>query len=160
MPVTGDAKGPALALLLFNGFRGMVDLTTAELAKRGHSDVRASHEFAMRAIEAGARSAIELASRLGNTKQAAAKTITALEVRGYVTRKADLTDARRKSLLLTPHGCDMLVQGQAILDDIRRTWAARIGAERFADAENVLRELFGGSLEVLDVAAWLGSDAD
>lgn len=160
MSRTDVAPGPALARLLIGGFREMVDLATSELTKRGHPDVRANHEFAMRAIEAGAGSAAELAGRLGTTKQAAAKTIATLEARGYVAREVDPADARRKSLLLTPHGHDMLAQGQAILDDVRRIWAERIGEERFAETENVLRELFGGPAEVLDAAAWLGRETD
>ena len=149
-----------MAQLLLGGFRDMVELATVELAKRGHPDVRATHEFAMRAIEAGAGSAVDLAGRLGTTKQAAAKTIAALEARRYLARITDPADARRKSLVLTPHGHDMLTQGQAILDAIRRSWAERIGKERFAEAENVLRELFGRSAEALDASTWPALESD
>ena len=138
----------------------MVDTATHELAKRGHPHVRANHEFAMRAIEAGAASAVDLAAKLGTTKQAVAKTIASLEARGYVMREADPADGRRKPLLLTPHGHDMLAQGQAILDDLRHAWAKKIGERRFADVENVLRELLGASAEVLDTAVWLRPEDD
>lgn len=152
---TNIPPGPALALLLLGAFRVMVETATLELAKRGHPDVRANHEFAMRGIQSGADSAVELARKLRITKQAAAKTIATLEARGYVTRDIDPVDGRRRPLRLTPHGQDMLAQGQTILNGLRQTWAEMIGDDRLADVENVLRTLAGGSVDAIDPAAWL-----
>ncbi len=136
----------------------MVDAATLELAKQGHPDVRANHEFAMRAIVGGAHSAVELAGKLRITKQAAAKTIATLEARGYVTREIDPADGRRRRLLLTPRGKDMLAQGQAILDELRRTWAKTMGEDRLADFESVLRTLVGESVNTIDAGAWSGEE--
>jgi DNA-binding MarR family transcriptional regulator len=147
-----------LALLLFGGFRTMVDTATLELAKRGHPDVRANHEFAMRAIQSGAGSAVEVAGKLGITKQAAAKTIATLEARGYVIRETDPADGRRRPLLLTRRGQEMLDQGQAILDDLRQTWAETIGEARLSDAEKVLQLIVGGSFDTINAATWLHKD--
>ena len=88
-------SGADLALLLLGGFRSLVDAATAELAVRGYEDVRPVHDFAMRAIAAGADNASELGRRLSVSKQAAAKTIAVLQERGYVAREADPLDARR-----------------------------------------------------------------
>jgi hypothetical protein len=71
-------SGADLALLLLGGFRSLVGTATAELGRRGYQDVRPVHDFAMRAIVAGADSASELGRRLSITKQSAAKTITVL----------------------------------------------------------------------------------
>ena len=79
-------SGADLALLLLGGFRSLVDAATAELGRRGYEDVRPVHDFAMRAIAVGAGNASELGRRLSVSKQAAAKTIAALQERGYVTR--------------------------------------------------------------------------
>ena len=149
------SPGPKLALLLLAGFRALVDTATTELAQHGHPGVRAGHEFAMRAIEGGAESAVELAGRLGVSKQAAAKTIAGLEARDYVTRETDPVDGRRKPLMLTPRGRDMLAQGQAILDATRQAWAARVGEDAFAEVERVLTDLVGREQVELETAAWL-----
>lgn len=154
---TGVPPGPGLALLLLAGFRTMVDTATRELAKRGHPDVRANHEFAMRAIQSGANSAVEIAEKLGITKQAAAKTIAILEARKYVTREIDPADGRRRPLLLTTRGQDMLDQGQAILDDLRHTWVQRIGQDRLDDVEGVLRMIVDGSVDATEGTAWLAN---
>ena len=67
----------------------MVDEVTVELERRGHPGVRPVHEFALRAIDAGADTASELGRRLAVTKQAAAKTLVALEEMKYVQREPD-----------------------------------------------------------------------
>src|ERR1035437_4777294 len=105
-------SGADLALLLLGGFRALVDAASVELADRGYEDVRPVHDFAMRAIAAGADSASELGRRLSITKQSAAKTIAVLQERGYVTRDTDPRDARRKRLQVTELGFDVLRQGE------------------------------------------------
>src|SRR5687768_9624384 len=90
--------GADLALLLLGGFRVLADRATAELAARGYDDVRPVHDFALQAILSGADSASELGRRMSVTKQAAAKTIAALEERRYVVREPDPADRRRLRL--------------------------------------------------------------
>jgi DNA-binding MarR family transcriptional regulator len=153
--------GPELALLLLAAFRLMIDEVTRELGRRGHPDVRASHEFAMRAILSGADSAVALARTLSVTKQAAAKTIVGLEERGYLTRSADHADARRKRLVLTARGQEMLVVGGEILNEIRRRWANHIGPLALAELEHGLRTIVGENAALLDTVGWLAkSSAD
>src|SRR6267378_2755908 len=115
-------SGADLALLLLGGFRTLVDAAIAELAERGHEDVRPVHDFAMRAIVAGADSASELGRRLSITKQSAARTITVLQERGYVESAADPLDARRKRLRVTTLGLEVLRQGEAVFDKLRDQW--------------------------------------
>lgn len=76
------------------GFRTLADRAGAELAERGYEDVRSVHDFALHSILSGADSASELAQRMSVTRQAAAKTIAALEERDFVTRQADPADRR------------------------------------------------------------------
>ena len=118
MPTPPSFAGPNLALLMLGGYRKLVDTAVVEFEARGFEDVRASENFAMRAIESGADNASELGRRMSVTKQAAAKTIDALLHRGYITRDADPTNARRKRLALTPLGTDLLRQGE---EDVQQT---------------------------------------
>jgi len=83
------SQGAELALLLLGGFHSMVDVVVDELDRRGHPGVRPVHEFALRAIDGGADTASELGRRLDVSKQAAAKTIAALQRLGYVERAPD-----------------------------------------------------------------------
>jgi DNA-binding MarR family transcriptional regulator len=135
------SKGAELALLLLGGFHTMVDEVTVELERRGHPGVRPAHEFALRAIDGGANTASELGRRLAVTKQAAAKTLVALEEMKYVDREADARDARRKRIRVTPHGHELMAVGGRLFDDVRKRWAKQIGAQELATLEAQLNEL-------------------
>jgi DNA-binding MarR family transcriptional regulator len=151
-----DRSGVNLALLLIGGFRSMVDSATVELARRGYEDFRPVHEFAMRAIAAGADNASELGRRLSVSKQAAAKTIAVLQERGYVNREVDPLDARLKRLQVTPLGLDVLRQGEAIFDELREKWEQRIGLAQLDSLETNLATLVGPLPERFDIPGWIG----
>jgi len=135
------SPGADLALLLLGSFHAMVDEVTVELEARGHPGVRPVHEFALRAVHQGADTASDLGRRLSVSKQAAAKTIAALEQLGYVDREADPSDARRKRLRVTPHGEELMATGSGLFDQVRERWAAQIGAEHLAVIEASLSQL-------------------
>ena len=135
------SQGAELALLLLAGFHSMTDEVIVGLAGRGHPGVRPVHEFALQAIDTGADTASDLGRRLSVSKQAAAKTIAALQRLGYVERKADPTDARRKRIQVTPRGYEMMVIGGALFDDVRERWAAQIGAQQLGALEAHLGQL-------------------
>ena len=151
-------SGANLALLLLGGFRSLVDAATVELAHRGYDDVRPVHDFAMRAIAAGADSASELGRRLSVSKQAAAKTIALLQERGYIARDTDSTDARRKRLHVTAFGFEVLRQGEAVFDELRHQWEQQIGSTQLESLETLLGELVGALPEQFDTPGWMAQD--
>jgi DNA-binding MarR family transcriptional regulator len=151
-------SGADLALLLLGGFRVLVDDVVAELAARGYEDVRPVHDFAMRAIAAGADNASELGRRLSISKQAAAKTVAILEERGYVARAADPLDARRKRLQVTDLGFAVMREGEAVFDELRNKWKQQIGAEQLERLESDLRTLVGTSQVRVDAPGWIAHD--
>ena len=148
-------SGADLALLLLGGFRALVDAATVELARCGYVDVRPVHDFAMRAIAAGADNASELGRRLSVSKQAAAKTIAVLQERGYVARDTDPRDGRRKRLQVTARGFEMLRQGEAIFDELRDQWARQIGAAELENLETHLAALVGDPAVRFDTPGWM-----
>jgi DNA-binding MarR family transcriptional regulator len=148
-------SGADLALLLLGGFRLMVDAATTELASRGYPDFNPAHEFALRAIVAGADSASDLGRRTAVSKQAAAKTIAVLTERGYVVSAADPSDARRKRLQVTDVGFDVMAQGEAILDDIRHGWEKELGRAEVANLEAQLTRLVGDAAVRLEAPGWV-----
>jgi len=153
-------SGADLALLLLGGFRVLVDDAVLELAARGYDDVRPVHDFAMRAIAAGADDASELARRLSVSKQAAAKTVAVLEERGYVTRGADPLDARRKPLQVTALGFEVMRVGEAVFDELRDKWKRKIGAKQLERLESDLATLVGASPIRVETPGWIAHSLD
>ena len=153
-------SGADLALLLLGGFRALVDDATAELAHRGYEDVRPVHDFAMRAIAAGADNASGLARRLSVSKQAAAKTVSVLQERGYVAREADPVDSRRKRLQVTALGFEVMREGEAIFDELRDKWKQQIGPDELERLESRLAALVGASPIRFDRPGWVAHDLD
>lgn len=148
-------SGADLAQLLLGGFRILADRATAELVARGYAEIRPAQEFAMQAILSGADNASDLGRRMSVSKQAAAKTIAALEERNYVAREIDPVDKRRMRLYVTGHGLAMLREGEEIFDKLRKQWEEQVGAGPLAQVESTLRELVGNSGGRLDTPAWL-----
>jgi DNA-binding MarR family transcriptional regulator len=152
-----SSAGYELPLLLFGGFRSIIDELHVELARRGHQDMRPAHGFAMQAIGFGGATATEVGRRLGISKQAAGKTVERLEALGYVQRAGDGLDRRRKLVRLTPHGIEALTLSAEIFTDIRARWEQTLGPERLDDLEASLRSMTPGETFRLDVPGWFGA---
>jgi len=134
----------------------MVDEVTVELDARGHPGVRPIHEFALRAIDGGADTASELGRRQSVSKQAAAKTIAALEQFGYVDRQDDPDDARRKRVRVTPRGHELMTVGAQLFDEVRARWAEQVGTDELDALEAHLIRLTRHSLSIDQLAARVG----
>jgi DNA-binding MarR family transcriptional regulator len=148
--------GFELPLLLFGGFRSIIDELHAELARRGHPDLRPAHGFALQAIGLGGATASEAGRRLGISKQAAGKTIDRLGELGYVRKADDELDRRRKLVRITPRGLDALGTSAMIFEDIRSRWAGALGPGRLSALEADLRAMAPGEAFRLDVPGWFG----
>ncbi|MEU4239082.1 MarR family transcriptional regulator [Actinoplanes sp. NPDC026619] len=151
-----DPPGWELPLLLFAGFRSLIDQLHASLAERGHPDVRPVHGFAMQAIGLHGASTSEIGRRLGVSKQAAGKTVDRLAELGYVERVDDPRDARSKLVRLTPRGLDSLRQAAAIFDELRAGWVAQLGLDRVRLLETSLRAVVPATGYPVDVPGWFG----
>ncbi len=156
-PTGAEPAAPAweLPLVLVGALRAHLDESHRRLAERGHPDTRPVHGFTLQAVGSGA-TATEVASRLGVSKQAAAKTLSLLEQQGYVERAPDTADARRKVVRPTRQGEDFLRQSVVVFEEIRAEWAARIGPERLESLHDDLRVLGADSTRRLDLQSWLG----
>jgi DNA-binding MarR family transcriptional regulator len=148
-------SGAELALRLFGAFRSLVDDLHDELARRGHPAVRPAHGFALQAIGARGATASELGARLGVSKQAAGKTVDTLAALGYVERTADPGDARRKIVVLTESGREVLSLSFEIFERLRGERERAVGAARMREAEAALRSLDGAAAPRVDASAWL-----
>ena len=151
-----DTAGYELPLLLLAGFRAVIDEAHAELAARGHPELRPAHGFAMQAIGTFGATAADVGRRLGVSKQAAGKTIDRLAELGYVERGGQAADRRRKLVRLTPRGTEALALSAEAFAHVRARWADLLGADRVAALEADLRAAAPGQALRLDFPGWLG----
>jgi DNA-binding MarR family transcriptional regulator len=154
VPAEAELPGFELPLRLLLGFRVLIDELHAELARQGHPDLRPMHGFVFQAIGPDGTTAAELGRRLGISKQAAGKTVDALERLGYAERGPDPADARRKVVRLTGRAVDALQRSARIFDDLRDRWAEVIGAERLRAIEADLRKVTPPDAFRLDAPGW------
>lgn len=136
-----STPGTRLASLLDQAFQAMVAAVVDELGRQGHPGVTATLEFALVAIRAGAQDASALGRALGVSKQAAAKTIATLESLGYISRVAHPADARRKRLVVSERGEEMVAVGAGVFDQLRHRWIETVGVADVEQAETTLRAL-------------------
>lgn len=149
--------GYELPLLLFGGFRVLIDRLHEELARQGHADARPAHGFALQAVGTAGTTASELGRRLGVSKQAAGKTVDRLVRLGYVERAASEADARAKVVRLTPLGLDLLHRSAVIFDELRAEWVQTLGSEQVAAVEHALRAVVPPGLRV-DALGWFAAE--
>lgn len=157
MTIATVTPGYELPLLLFGGFRTLIDRLHEELARQGHPGARPAHGFALQAIGTTGVTAAELGRRLNVSKQAAGKTVDRLVRLGYVERGASPDDGRAKVVRLTPFGLDLLNRSAAIFDSLRAEWVAALGEERMRSVESALRAVVPSGLRV-DAVGWLGAE--
>lgn len=134
-------SGADLALLLLGGFRQLAEEATDRLAARGHPGIRPAHDFALRAVVAGAASVSDVGRSTSVSKQAAAKTVAFLEDNGYVQRRPDPDDGRRARLTVTDRGHALMSEGEAVFDDLRAEWETLVGRDRVTEVQDALQRL-------------------
>lgn len=154
-----EPPGYALPLLLLGGFRLIIDALHRDLAEQGHPDVRPVHGFALQAIGRETGTVSDLARKLGVSKQAAAKTVAALEKLGYVRRDDDPDDRRSQQLRLTSHGTEVLTLSAEALARVHAAWTASVGTPRLRALEEALSTVLSGTdlPNRIDLPGWLGS---
>lgn len=121
--------------------RDWIEGLTQALAGAGYPGYRRSDSVTLRVLLRGPLAVGRLAELLHVSRQAARKAVTGLEQRGYAATERDTRDGRQTTITLT-------AQGRAYAEAIVRTidlrnarLAERVGSERLAAADTVLRAL-------------------
>ena len=83
----------------------------------------------------------ELAARLRVSKQALNYMLGELEILGYLERRPDPDDLRSKRVALTTRGISAIGVIREAVEEIESTWGQQLGAKRFAQLRNLLRDL-------------------
>lgn len=135
------STGRRLGLLRVAGDRAL-DAVLGEVGPR-HPVLRRAHVQLFRFDGIEAATTAELAAHAGMTKQSMHELITHLERAGYLTREPDPADTRARRIRLTPAGRELERQVHAAVVGVLEAWSARLGADRFDQLWELLREITG-----------------
>jgi DNA-binding MarR family transcriptional regulator len=83
----------------------------------------------------------ELAARMRVSKQSLNYLLGQLEQLGYLERRDDPHDMRSRTIVLTKRGESAGRAMREAVEELERDWSRRLGARRFAELKQRLREL-------------------
>jgi DNA-binding MarR family transcriptional regulator len=112
---------------------------TSRLERLGYVGYRRSDAAAMRMLWRDPLPVGQLGAGLGVTRQAARKVADGLEQRGYATTGRDSRDTRQLNVTLTQLGRDYARAITAVIEELNREVAGRVGPAELAAADTVLR---------------------
>ena len=129
---------PVLSILLAAHILGAEVL---ERVQDRHPGARPSHGFVFQVLVPGPASIGDLAGALGVTSQAVSQTVAELERLGYVARERSQADGRRRLVVLTAGGRDVVEAGRRARAELSDEIAGAIGARRTRDLAAALADL-------------------
>ena len=106
--------------------------------------LRQSHFRLLTYVPRDGISVTDLAQALRMSKQACGQFVTQLAATGHLAIRADATDRRVRLVIRTPLGDRTLKAVNARIRRIERSWARRVGPDRYATFREVLEELSTG----------------
>ncbi len=86
-------------------FRAFEDDLVRRLEAEGYVDVTPADLNVLRFVKPEGSTSIEIAKLAGVTKQAIAKSIAAIEAKGYIKRQPNSEDGRSQIIVFTSKGC-------------------------------------------------------
>ena len=157
--MSNDATyGFELPLLLFGGFRSIIDELHAELARRGHPTCARPTASRCRPSGWTGPPPPRRAAGSASPSRPRARPSTGSRTSATWKRSGDDTDRRRKLVRITPRGLDALALSAAIFEDIRARWAGRAGpATGWPSWKPACAPWLPAETYRLDVPGWFGA---
>jgi DNA-binding MarR family transcriptional regulator len=112
-----------------------------QLHGRGHGEVQRAHISVLGNIDTEGTRLVELARRLGVTRQAASQMVQEIERRGYLERASDPDDARAVRVRHTPEGRALLLDALGLMDEIETGYADLVGDRAMEQMRRALRKI-------------------
>ena len=109
------------------------------LHARGHGLVQRAHITILGSIHTEGTRLVELARRLGVTRQAASQAVQQIEKRGFLERTPDPEDGRAVLVRHTPAGRALLLDALTLMDEIEAGYAELVGIRTMDQMKRALR---------------------
>lgn len=136
------AKRASTAQLLFKCARLVNERAMARVnARAGAPLLKASYTALLPHLDFTGVRVVELAQRLGISKQAVSQTLAELSEQGIVELVPDPADGRAKRARFTRRGAEAIAEGLAVLRELEAELTAEIGAPRMDALHDALLAL-------------------
>lgn len=132
---------PMIGALLRLASQRAHDLLFERLRAAGYDDLRPAHFALFQFPGPQGERPVDLAARLGMTKQSLTPLLNDLERGGYLERLPAPGDGRGRVLWLTERGLAFVGTTKDILTGIEEEWRQQLGTDRFAVLQDALRDL-------------------
>lgn len=103
-----------------------------------HDAISSADHAILRCLAQGSATSTEIARTLGLSKQAIGKTVTALELRGYVARSTSAVDARAQLVAMTAKGRRLVARSIRVAKSLDARTAKVLGAADLALLKSLL----------------------
>jgi DNA-binding MarR family transcriptional regulator len=108
---------------------------------RGHGSVQRAHITVLGNIDTEGTRLVELARRLGVTRQAASQMAHQIERKGFLERTVDPDDGRALLVRHTPAGRILLLDALTLMHEIEDRYAELVGNENMVEMLAALRKI-------------------
>ena len=120
-------------------------IETMDLVERlhtnGHGAVQRAHIAVLGNIDTEGTRLVEVARRLGVTRQAASQMVREIERKGFLQRASDPADGRAVRVRHTPSGRALLLDALALMHEIESGYAELVGPRTMSQMRRALREI-------------------
>ena len=113
----------------------------AGYAAAGFDDLSPSHQPVFMMLKPEGDRIVDLAKRVGMTKQAMGYLVKHLEGRGYLERIQHPADGRAQLIRRTERGWDVSRLARVLVQEVQDDWAEQLGQERMDQLIILLRDL-------------------
>lgn len=140
--IPGIKKVPYIGALLRLAYLEARARMLDALSERGLGDINQAHFGLFQYPPIDGMRPVDLAKRLGMSKQALNHLLGQLERLGYLERRRE-PGRRHAAVFLTERGWLVLESNVATMRQLEVDWQRQLGRERFADLKAALQELTG-----------------
>ncbi len=140
IPKRADGSGYLIGSLIRIPREAIIARVGSEL-ERTHPDVKAAYRPVFECLPPEGTMLVDLARRLGQSKQATKYIVDQLEKAGYLERVGHPRDGRANVIRRTDQGWEVNHLAQAVVEEVQEEWEAMLGAERMRTLLEALQEV-------------------
>jgi DNA-binding MarR family transcriptional regulator len=132
---------PPFIALAYRAYRAMAADMVDAAHRAGHIGIKQTHNAIFATLSAEGMRAVDMAARLGMTRQSMGEIIREMVALGILEMRPDPTDRRAKLVVYSEEGLRIAADGLAHIQDLDRRFTEEFGAEDYETARRVLRRV-------------------